>query len=84
MIGVQLAALGFVGWTATQQSNDVWVSEDFVSELTLGVPVLAGGVAIGLGLTALLFADPKLGWVRENAFLRRLGEARWLAAPWPS
>jgi hypothetical protein len=81
VIGVQLAALGFVGWTATQQSNDVWVSEDFVSELTLGVPVLAGGVAIGLGLTALLFADPKLGWVRENAFLRRLGEARWLAAP---
>ena len=57
------------------------VTEDFVSELTLGVPVLAGGVAIGIGLTALLFADPKLGWVRENAFLRRLGEARWLAAP---
>ena len=78
VIAVQLAALGFVGWTATQQSNAVWVVPDFVSELTLSVPVAVGGVVIGLVLTALLFFWPKLEPVGEGSLLGRLAATAWL------
>lgn len=84
IVGFQLAALAFVGWTATKQNTDLLLfphyvsTADYLPDDLFGVAILVAGVAIGLGLTALLFASPHPGPALRRLSTSRPAGARWL------
>jgi hypothetical protein len=83
IIVIQLATLGFAAWALTKTETGLPVfphiiaAPNFLPRYLVGSWVLAGGIAIGVALTLLLFLDPQPGQ-RLRAFSSRLGHSRWL------
>src|SRR3954447_3444897 len=81
IIVIQAVILAFVAWAVTKTNTDLAVFPDYIAARNylpaylVGAPVLVAGIAIGIGLTVLLFRDPQPG-----PGLRRLASSRLVQA----